>query len=84
MYGIDDRNIPSASTYIPGNRYPYLFFCRIRMIAQEGIRSHKKAWCAKSALKSMVLYKSLLERVKLISLSQRLNRHQFGTISLDC
>jgi hypothetical protein len=82
LHSLNDVLIAGAAAQIALKGMTYLFFCGIRIALQNLGRSHNHAWCAESALQSVVLPERLLHRMKIALLCQAFNGRYASAVSL--
>src|SRR5947209_1064121 len=84
-HGCDDALIASAATKIARNGFANGFVAQVwvRVILQEGVDGHQKAWSAEAALQTVIIVKCLLQRVQsAIGTCQSFDGEYFPTIGL--
>jgi len=79
---VDDVLVARATAQIPGEKFAHFFLGGIRSLSQQLLRRHQYSWSAKSALKGVVLPKSVLKFAEAFFLRQPFHGHQFRAIRL--
>ncbi len=84
LISLDDVDIAGASAQIARNRMTNLVFGRSSITIEERITGHKHTGCAIAALQSMLLKKSLLQRMQLAVTLKALDGQYLASIDLRC
>jgi hypothetical protein len=83
LYRFHDALVSSATAEVACDRFADSHFRKILPVLQQVASRHQKAWRAKPTLKTEMLPKGLLERMKLVVDGEALDGANLRPTSLD-